>query len=349
MRILLLSPLPPPAGGMAMWTKQYIGYMKRYNAIDVVNTGVIGKRSLKYSERHMSEEIKRSLLILAKTLKLLMTKQYDIVHFNTSCSGSGLIRDYYLMRMIHIFNKKIILHCHCNLNYALHSEIQKKYFRRMLAVSKKCITLNSASARFVEDNCSIKTLTVPNFIDDSYNAVLKNEKATAPEIKRVLYVGHLLHTKGCDNIIRTAKKFPDIEFRLVGHVFKEIAEMPRTKNVVLTGELDRKGVDAEYRQADIMLFPTHTEGFPLVVVEAMAYGLPFITTKVGAIEDILEDKGAVYVPVDDDDAIESALKSLIYNVDRRRQMSRFNRTKVKEHYLIDTVLDNMQQIYEENL
>ena len=349
MRVLLLSPLPPPAGGMATWTEQYVEYMKKYNTIDVVNTAVIGKRSKEYSGKSTIEEIKRFLLIFIHTLTHLLTSKYDIVHFNTSCSGKGLIRDYYIVRLIRFFNKRIILHCHCNLNNTIKFEEQKNYFSKIVHISTKILTLNTASEYFVKENYAVNTLTVPNFIDNSYYSVVDEEKTISPIIKKIVYVGHLRHTKGCDNIIRVAKKFPNIEFKLVGHKFKEITDMPMTDNVILTGELSKNEVRKAYREADLMLFPTHTEGFPLVVIEAMAHGLPFITTKVGAIEDILEDKGAVYVPIDDDDAIIDALHNIAEDSCRRKKMSDFNRQKVKTTYFIEHVLKDMQRIYEKEL
>ena len=48
LKILLVSPLPPPAGGIASWTQQYIGWSEINNLnVEIVNTAVIGKREKK--------------------------------------------------------------------------------------------------------------------------------------------------------------------------------------------------------------------------------------------------------------------------------------------------------------
>ena len=63
---------------------------------------------------------------------------------------------------------------------------------------------------------------------------------------------------------------------------------------------------AFYRGADVFAFPSRYEGFGLPVLEAMAYGVPVITTNVSAIPEVAGE-AALYVPPDDDVALAAAI------------------------------------------
>ena len=69
MKILLVSPLPPPAGGMALWTQQYLEFMNNKNIqVDVVNIAVTGKRAANYTKKNILGEVLRTLNIFKNTL-----------------------------------------------------------------------------------------------------------------------------------------------------------------------------------------------------------------------------------------------------------------------------------------
>ena len=345
MKILLISPLPPPSGGIAMWTAQYLDFMlKAGHRVDLVNIAVSGKRVSNYTKKSFFGEILRTLKILTRLIWLLLFNRYDVVHFNTSCSAGGIMRDKLILDIAKLFRAKVILHCHCNVCYAGQRPKTKKLLGKMLKKAESCLVLNKISGDYIKEAFGANSILVPNFITKEYMKAVEKPKTINERIKTAVYVGHLLPTKGCDIIIDAANDFPDIEFRLVGHIGSVIGNMKRPENVVLTGELSHAEVEKEYENADVLLFPTHTEGFPLTVVEAMVYGLPVITTEVGAIPDILEDKGAEYIAVNDCEGLKAAIKTLD-DSEMRKKMSEFNKAKVKSAYEIDKVLSELCGIY----
>jgi len=340
MRILLFSPLPPPAGGMALWTKQYLDYIQNKDiSVDLINTAVTGKRSSDYTKKSLFEETLRALKMLKSVFICATNKKYDYAHINTSCSKGGIIRDRMVMQILHFFKIRIIVQCHCNIDFALRNKNSYKNFKKMLKLSDKCLVLNKSSENFVKEKFHTDAILVPNFIPKEYQRIINSPKKINDEVKIALFVGHILTTKGCDNIIDAAKRFQDIEFRLVGHISEIYRNIELPENVILTGEKTHEQVNEEYANADIMLFPTYTEGFPLTILEAMAYGLPIITTQVGAIPDILEQRGAIYVPINSTNCLVDAIEQ-IKDKQRRVDMSYFNKEKVNK-YQIDTVLDSL--------
>ena len=116
----------------------------------------------------------------------------------------------------------------------------------------------------------------------------------------------------------------------------------------MTGNLDSRAVCEQLDKADVFLFPSYTEGFSNSLAEAMARGLPVITTKVGANEDMLEDRGGVYVPIGDANAIVKAV-NLIERSEIRRYMSEWNVRKTENSYCIERVMHQITSLYKEVL
>ena len=112
----------------------------------------------------------------------------------------------------------------------------------------------------------------------------------------------------------------------------------------LIGEIERAEICTKLSQNDIFLFPTYTEGFPLSILEAMSVGIPIITTKVGAIYDILEEDGAKYVDVGNVEQIIERIKELSEKVIRSR-MGAWNKEKLNKYYSDKAVINQLNDIY----
>src|SRR5690554_3015250 len=95
LKILLLSPLPPPAGGIASWTQQYLNWSEKNNLnVEIVNTAIIGKRAEKINQKtKIVDEIKRTKDIIKDLKTKINTFKPQIIHLNTPCGKLGIIRD----------------------------------------------------------------------------------------------------------------------------------------------------------------------------------------------------------------------------------------------------------------
>ena len=144
----------------------------------------------------------------------------------------------------------------------------------------------------------------------------------APRIsKTVLAVGRLVHTKGFDVLLNAwalvTQRMPDWKLMIVGegeerHALEALRErLGICHNVELPGAFS--DITKAYEQASIFCLSSRYEGFGLVLIEAMAFGLPIVSTacETGPRE-LLEDKrDAILVAVDDHQALAGALLRLI--------------------------------------
>ena len=342
MKVLLVSPLPPPSGGMARWTQLYLSECTK-NGIDasVVNTKLSAKRANnKKRSFTIIDEIKRSRRIITNIKKSICLDRPDIIHICSPCSKYGLFRDLLCLRAA----KKIpvVFHCHCNIEDWASSRISRFILRRIVKRSKKVIVLNSASKRIIELMEDNKAILIPNFIEESN---LSSERIISQQLKRILYVGHVKIKKGIGEIFKTADQCKDKEFVVVGPIQELPDGVEQPNNVILTGEVNHDQVATFMESSDVFLFPSYTEGFANVMLEAMASGLPIIASDVGANKDMIEDQGGVIVPPREYEPIVSALAAL-EDPKVRNEMSNWSIEKVRSQYTLSKVIPIIKRCYE---
>lgn len=133
-----------------------------------------------------------------------------------------------------------------------------------------------------------------------YDFSIKQDLPKIMQKKEILFVGRIEKRKGVWEIIRAAEMLiaflPEYTFRLIGTgadylIFDKYIKDRNIKNVILNGPvLDPIELKRYYQSAKIFLFPSHDEGFPRVLYEAMYFGLPIITTFVGNIPTIMRNR-----------------------------------------------------------
>jgi len=161
----------------------------------------------------------------------------------------------------------------------------------------------------------------------------------------VLFVGNfsmdysMVKYKGLDYLIEAAKSLPDVKFLIVGEgEYLEVLRKESSKNVVFVGGLTRKPLIELYNKALIFCLPSLTEGFGLVLLEAMASGCAVVSTiDVG-------QKGMKIRVKNVEDIVES-IKYLIDNPELALRMGRENRELAKE-FTWKKFIDGFIKIYE---
>ena len=92
---------------------------------------------------------------------------------------------------------------------------------------------------------------------------------------------------------------------------RRLCEHGLTEHVLLVGERDAAGLNAFYDQADLFVLATLHETYGMAVAEALAHGLPVISTTTGAIGELVGDDAGLLVPPGDVAALAGALSSVL--------------------------------------
>lgn len=348
MNIMLISQLPPPSGGIATWSKAYLNYMSEKENVEIscVNCALKGERADNFNaKRNIFTEIKRAIDIVKDTYKKAKG-DIDIVHLNSSCSALGILRDWFCIKMIKR-SVPIVLHCHCTVQDQLgNNNLSKCFFKKVVNRANEIIVLNKVSQDWVLNETGRKALVLPNFIDEEL--VVENKRKKTTEIKEVFFAGHLLESKGIKEMAAITEKNPDIHFTFAGVYTDEMKKFLDKDNITLLGDVEHETVLNYLDKSDLYLFLSHTEGFSISLLEAMARGVPTLVSNVGANEDMVGDCGGVIVKAKNANSAVNGFKEAIQLTAKDYDtISMTEISKVKGYYLTNVVLDKLLDLYKE--
>lgn len=182
------------------------------------------------------------------------------------------------------------------------------------------------------------------------------EKYSDCTAKRVIAVGRLDYQKSFDRLIQVWEKvrrqMPDWRLDIFGQ--GEWQDMlqgmidERGMNDVVRLNAPTKNIGKEYSESSMLVMSSHYEGFPMVMIEAMACGLPAVCFdfKCGPRDIILEGENGLIVPDGDIEALAEAMVRLMKDDELRKRMGE-NARKVVEKYSEDRVMGLWVNLYEE--
>ncbi len=342
--ILIMSACPPPAGGIATWTEDYLEFCCKYGLeYDLVDISMTGKRRTRVvnTNRSIFDEIIRTIRIMRSMKLFCRTNDYSIFHINSSCSKFGIIRDYLSIRVAKKKGIRVFFHCHCHVPTQMKSHIALLVFKRILRCADDVIVLNGQSMQFTNDLGIKKCRIIPNFIDS--NDIIMRDCFSA-RIDELIYVGHIINQKGIDLLIDVASHCEDRRFVLVGPIDEEYQKIQFPENVVLTGVKNHQEISDLLAKADVFIFLSKSEGFSISLLEAMKSGLPVIATDVGANSDAIANDGGVIINNYDSNEVIEAIGALD-DPEIRRRMSHYNSNRVINEYDKDKILHMLINAY----
>jgi glycosyltransferase involved in cell wall biosynthesis len=135
---------------------------------------------------------------------------------------------------------------------------------------------------------------------------------------------------------------------LAGEPFAPFAEQVRRFGLTDCVIVREKVTDIEdYLQvADIGLFTSETESFCLSILEAMCFGCPSVSTRVGGIPEVVEDnQSGLLVPFGDVAALAGALKGLIDDKTRRSALGRAAQARARERFSAEVIVPRYEALY----
>jgi D-inositol-3-phosphate glycosyltransferase len=170
---------------------------------------------------------------------------------------------------------------------------------------------------------------------------IRNKYALDTGRKVALFVGRFVPKKGFDKLL--AGRCDDFQLVFAG------GKNPGNpdKNAIFLGKMPPEELKFIYQAADIFVLPSEGEGFPLTIQEAMASGLPVITTNDSGYARYGFDKKLILLidrPTVEN--IKSTIKSIIFNEDRLREMSSYSRSYACEHFSWDNLITRLDDIYD---
>lgn len=181
------------------------------------------------------------------------------------------------------------------------------------------------------------------------------KKLMINESKMIVAVGRYVHIKGFDVLINSAKSlYEDIGIYIIGgeatKEYKELVERLELKNIHFVGFKSKEKLKEYYKAADLFVLPTRGDVWGLVINEAMACGLPVVTTDkcVAGIELIHNEENGYIIPVNNEDMLSKRIKEILEDDLMIERMKQENLRKIRS-YTIENMVNRHIYIFSEIL
>lgn len=352
MKVLLCSPTQP-IGGISKWT----GYIIDHFSTDSVPNMTVelfpmnNKTYLGESASALAR-IKQGVAAYSRVIshffQILKSSSPDVVHVCSSGSF-GLLRDYIILRKCRKQGAKTCIHFHFGRIPDILKKHNWEYFllRRVMAMADCIIVMNQESYDALNAIGTTKVENIPNPLSPHISDLVDRISAVR-ETNKLVYVGHILPTKGIKELIESVMSSPNVRLTLVGadtmnleqQLQIEFPEALLSKKIMFLGQQSHEKVIEEMKTG-IFVFPSYSEGFPNVILESMACGVPIIASEVGSIPEMLDKGGknqcGLLVPPQNSTKLTEAIKYAIENPIAMNKMGLTAQKRVCELYNIETV------------
>ena len=356
-RVLILGKLPPPYFGPAIATEIILNselksYFELYHLDTAINRKIsgIGRISIK--------KIFSGIYIYIRLIKILLKIKPGVILVPISQSTIGFYKDSIFVLIAHFFNCKVIIHLRgSNFNKWVNStsSLNKHFVSLVLKKSDAAIVLGK-KLRYIFEGYyhSGKIFVVPN--GANYNFPVKQNKSTL----QIIYFANFIEDKGffefleSINILSNGLMDIGIKFIAAGDWTQKYYEQKclsfiEKNNLNIEVLPTKSGLDKMqlFINADIFVFtPNKPEGHPWVIIEAMAAGLPIISTDQGAItESVIDGLNGFIVDSYAPEQIAEKMVFLINNQEIRKKMGEESRRLYETHFTEKIMVDNLINVF----
>jgi glycosyltransferase involved in cell wall biosynthesis len=288
----------------------------------------------------------------------LMVPFCDIVHIHMA-SIQSLKRAEYFLWLAKCWNKKTIGHFHPHKPEVIFDESHKDEYRRFFTSVDKIIVLSQQWELWINE-----ALGVFDNIQVLYNPCpLVERRKIEPEFKYILFAAILYKRKGFTDLIEAfsliAKKYPEWKVILAGTPKRAedkmlMKELPKRlgvdSQILFPGWIQGEEKDKLFKNASIFCLASKSEGFPMAVLDAWAYGIPVVCTTAGGLVDVVEDgKNSMVFEYGNVEMLSQKLSILMNDADLRAKLSVESQRLADTVFNIKNITNQLDKIYEEVL
>lgn len=315
-----------------------------------------GKCEVSYIESYRNgskwEKLAKALKGYLLFFREMILNKPDIVHIHSSF-GPSFYRKMPFIYMACFRGVPVINHIHGAEFETFYLKASDRKKRRIRKVYGKCTMLIALSEEWKRN---LESVVSPEKITVIENYCKIPDLSGTEKKKQILFLGEIGKRKGCYDIPeiygRVLEKGERLPLIMAGD--GELAEVKKLfedrdlqKDISFPGWVRGADKDKCLKESGIFLFPSYYEGMPMAVLEAMAYGMAIVTTRVGGIPHLLEDGGSGYLCEPGDiEGLSKRLLELSKDGDKRRKMGERARQKAIEEYSMESHIKKLMDLYD---
>lgn len=339
-RVLVLGPAPGTAGGIGTMMGHLRATISERSVLMFRDAGSTG-------ERRLWSFVQAVAWVIARR------NTYDVAHINLSSNGS-CYRKIILSWGVRLARRPYLVHLHGSEFrefYARSSPIIQKLTQGMMKNASRVLVLGRTWRSFVTEEIGCSS---------DVAVILPNAVPGPPELPdrttisgNILFTGRIGKRKGIPELLEAVRDLPEAanwSLALAGDVTDdEVQSMLERAPARVTplGWLSQAELRDVLGSSSIFVLPSHAEGLPLSLLDAMAWGLAPIVTEAGSIGDVVVDReDSLLIKAGSISSIRAALIELIANPALAARLGSAARLKWESTYSIGPYRERLDDVYE---
>lgn len=354
---LVVGPLPPPLHGGSVATSLVLR-AGLGSGRGVLHLDTTDRRGLDNIGRADLHNVRLATRHAAALLRMLLQSRPRIVYIPIAENTLAVLRDATFILPALALRRRVVLHVHSGGFRTFYERAHppvRWLVRFMLRRVDRVIVLGESLRPMLAGLTPPERIAVlPNGADDMFGRTI--DRSERGGTVRLLYLTNLRRAKGLFDLLEAFALLRDeglpVQLDLAG-AFSSGGDREAAAAAIerLGGSVRVHGVVDGARKrdllerADVFVLPSHAEGHPYVVLEAMSASLPVVATSCGAIpETVLDGETGVLVPPHQPRTLADALRSLAADPARRLRMGAAGRRRFEQHYSFDRWAAGLQAI-----
>lgn len=350
-RVLHVGPLPPPVGGMATVVQQLTSALKAQCDVRTLNT--VKTTPI---DRGIFQAVGTQLRLIGRLVRVCVLWRPDIVHIHT-CSWFSFWRSAVDVAVARSLGRHVVLHVHGGqFQEFLESLPPFKTWlaRQVFALCHGVIALSDGWKVVLDHWCDPeRVVVVPNGV-----ALQPARQAAPGAVFTIICLAALDPQKGQADLLRAVAELPNRDHYRVALLGPEAvpAEARRLEmladdlgleaQVDLPGPVSGETKEAWWNRATCFCLPSHHEALPMSMLEAMARGVPVVTTRVGAIPETVKDgRDALLYEPGDVGALGAHLQTLREYPALAAQIGEAGRERLRSGFTLESSVNQLMAFY----
>jgi glycosyltransferase involved in cell wall biosynthesis len=324
------------------------------------NAGLFQRWPIIYLETHIEGSKLDKLLVgisaLLRFLFLLASNKVVCVHLHVARRRNFWRKSAFALAAI-VLRRPVLLHIHSGRFPAFfHNEsnwFQKRLIRLVLGQADQLIVLSAVWHEILRPiSTNRRIMVISNFVTPP--ARVPDDAARSKH--HILFLGLLNRDKGFYDLLEAieplCEDFPSLMLACGGEgnqdeVVERIRQLRLENHVNLLGWISGQSKEAWLSRASFFVLPSYVEGMPMGILEAMAWGLPVISTKIGGIPDLIEHgREGLLIEPGDIVGLRDAMRQLLRNDEERGRMGLAAQSKVDREFSARAILPRVDHLYE---
>lgn len=361
-KLLFLLHLPPPVHGSSMVGKQIHDLVLGRGDWNPTFININTSSSSAEIGRVGTRKIALYFRLIFRVLSALRNRP-ETVYFAITVSGGGLFKDLGFVVLIKLFRRRVIYHLH---NKGVANRGKHWLYRLIYSwVFKNSRVVLLSNELYLDVAPFVRPDQVdlcPNGVPDTAGRSLMVKKMN--DVPLILFLSNLIESKGIGVLLEAcaelAKQGILFKVDFVGgeadwtseYFYQQIGALGLADRVRYRGRLIGADKDSAFAMADIFCLPTfyHNECMPLVLLEAMQWGIPCVSTFEGAIPSVIVDgETGFLVPQRDVRSLVFALRNLLSDPVLRTRMGNGGRARFEQRFSVDNFNRRILDIFDKCL